>query len=136
MAINYALRTTLSKSKNVDLGSSSSTFGNSTANIDINKLKKRIQTLCERLEKGGSLMASSLSYDRADSPDGRNWELRINVLYFSCCVLGSSYKSTKKEKVRFANENEEEEEIPSADYESMFFFFSLPLIEYLYSIIC
>jgi len=72
MAINYALRTTLSKSKNVDLGSSSSTFGNSTANIDINKLKKRIQTLCERLEKGGSLMASSLSYDRADSPDGRN----------------------------------------------------------------
>jgi hypothetical protein len=44
-------------------------IGNSTTNMDINKLKKRIQTLCERLEKGGSLVSSNSAVDRSDSPD-------------------------------------------------------------------
>lgn len=37
--------------------------------MDINKLKKRIQTLCERLEKGGSLVSTNSIKDRIDSPD-------------------------------------------------------------------
>jgi hypothetical protein len=64
-AVNYALRTVLARSKNLDLGSTSNTIGNSTTDIDISKLKKRIQTLCERLEKGGSLVST----DRSVSPD-------------------------------------------------------------------
>ena len=43
--------------------------GNSTKDVDINRLKKRIQTLCERLEKGGSLVSSNAVVDRSDSPD-------------------------------------------------------------------
>jgi hypothetical protein len=46
-----------------------SSVGNSTKDIDIHKLKKRIQTLCERLEKGGSLISSNTVLDRSDSPD-------------------------------------------------------------------
>jgi len=69
MAVNYALRTTLARSKSADLGSTSNSIGNSTENIDINKLKKRIQTLCERLEKGGSLVSANSAIDRSDSPD-------------------------------------------------------------------
>jgi hypothetical protein len=69
IAVNYALRTTLARAKSMDLGSTSNSIGNSTANIDINKLKKRIQTLCERLEKGGSLVSDDSVINRSNSPD-------------------------------------------------------------------
>lgn len=68
-AVNYALRTVLARSKSADLGSMPNSVGNSTANIDIHKLKKRIQTLCERLEKGGSLVSASTGRERNSSPD-------------------------------------------------------------------
>lgn len=120
MAINYVLRTTLSKSKSMDLGSSSNTFGNSTANIDVNKLKKRIQTLCERLEKGGSLVASSLSHDRADSPDGSSYKSnKKEKVRFASENDDDEISKNKTEKVRFANENDEDE-LPNGDYESPF----------------
>ena len=69
MAVNYALRTVLARSKSTDLGSIPNRIGNSTANIDINKLKKRIQTLCERIEKVGSLDSSNSIIDRSNSSD-------------------------------------------------------------------
>lgn len=66
----YALRTVLARSKSADLGSLPNSIGNSTANVDIHKLKKRIQTLCERLEKGASLVSSGSTIERNPSPDG------------------------------------------------------------------
>lgn len=68
-AVNYALRTVLARSKSNDFGSTSNTIGNSTVNMDVSRLKKRIQTLCERLEKGGSLVSSESYGNRSDSPE-------------------------------------------------------------------
>ena len=69
-AVNYALRTVLARSKNIDVGSTPTAIGNATANMDVGKLKKRIQALCERLEKGGSLTSSGSTSDRDQSPVG------------------------------------------------------------------
>ena len=69
-SVNYVLRTVLARSKNTDLGTTPNTIGNSTANLDISRLKKRIQTLCERLEKGGSLVSSSSPTVHNNSTDG------------------------------------------------------------------
>ncbi|UJR27621.1 hypothetical protein I4U23_008902 [Adineta vaga] len=105
-AVNYALRTVLARSKNTDLGTTSNTIGNSTANMDISRLKKRIQTLCERLEKGGSLVSSSSITDRSNSPD-------------------SSYKSSKKSKPIISNhynhrEVDEKQDDDDDDHDSPF----------------
>ncbi|CAF1140201.1 unnamed protein product [Adineta steineri] len=107
-AVNYALRTVLSRSKTIDMGTTSNTIGNSTINIDINKLKKRIQTLCERLEKGGSLVSSNSATDRSHSPE-------------------SSYPSTKKAKPPISNhydhdkiDDNDDDDMPKDDYESPF----------------
>ncbi|CAF0802521.1 unnamed protein product [Adineta ricciae] len=99
-SVNYALRTVLARSKNTDLGTTPSTIGNSTANLDISRLKKRIQTLCERLEKGGSLVSSSSSTDHNNSTD--------------------AYRSTRQSKPLTSNYGEDDDELPNGDDDSPF----------------
>ncbi|CAF0858759.1 unnamed protein product [Didymodactylos carnosus] len=62
-SLTFALRTMLSRSstKGDLIPASSATFNNSTLNIDVTKLKKRIQMFCDRLEKGASLTSNSSS---------------------------------------------------------------------------
>ncbi|CAF4613890.1 unnamed protein product, partial [Rotaria sp. Silwood2] len=113
LAVNYALRTVLSRSKSTDIGSLPNAIGNSTANIDINKLKKRLQTLCERLEKGGSLVSSNSTTDRSLSPDSS---------------YSSTSLSTRKEKPiasnhynhRENNNDDDDDQLPNGDYENAF----------------
>ncbi|CAF2035963.1 unnamed protein product [Rotaria magnacalcarata] len=109
-AVNYALRTVLARSKSTEPGSMPSTIGNSTATMDINKLKKRIQTLCERLEKGGSLVSSSSIRETNFSPDSAH---------------SSTSLSTRKEKPIASNrrrkhDDDEDAEIPNGDHDDAF----------------
>ena len=92
-AVCYALRTSLARSKSSDLGTSSNTIGNSTANMDISRLKKRIQTLCERLEKGGSLVASDSYSDRANSTDCTLRRIRLDIESRFLFLLTASYSA-------------------------------------------
>ncbi|CAF0861236.1 unnamed protein product [Rotaria sordida] len=108
LAVNYALRTVLARSKSADLGSIPNSIGNSTINIDINKLKKRIQTLCERLEKGGSLVSSNPTTDRSLSPDSS---------------YASTSLSTRREKPVASthyNHREDDDELLNGDDENAF----------------
>ncbi|CAF4439573.1 unnamed protein product, partial [Rotaria magnacalcarata] len=109
-AVNYALRTVLARSKSTEPGSMPSTIGNSAATMDINKLKKRIQTLCERLEKGGSLVSSSSIRETNFSPDSAH---------------SSTSLSTRKEKPigsnrRRKHDDDEDAEIPNGDHDDAF----------------
>jgi len=110
------------------LGSTPSTIGNSTINIDINKLKKRIQTLCERLEKGGSLVSSTpAAIIRHNSPDcmliSKDFILYKSFFcyFYSIASYGSTSLSTRREKpliTNHSNHKENEDEMPNGDDES------------------
>jgi len=107
-AVCYALRTVLARSKSGDLGTTSNTIGNSTANMDISRLKKRIQTLCERLEKGGSLVSSDLSESSYSASSSSNRKEKTSS--------STSYSSHRE----MNNHDDEEHSLPHDDHGSTF----------------
>jgi hypothetical protein len=84
------------------MGTTPNSIGNSTINVDINKLKKRIQTLCERLEKGGSLVSSNSVTARSISPDGSSISesfISINLVFLLNRTLWNDIAINKKRKI-------------------------------------
>lgn len=106
--------------------------------MDISRLKKRIQTLCERMEKGGSLVSSDSYSDRGNSTEcslrQSNMRSHRHQIDFSVPFLIASYSasSTSNPKGRSSsssagysshremnNGEDEENGLPTDDHGSM-----------------